>query len=285
MKMRHYLWVSAMLLSACATPSERFAQSASALGLKELTLRTDRFAHRIYHRAGISKNTADKTLHVYLDGDGTPWLQKRWIADDPTSRNPIILKLMAQDSAPSILLGRPCYHGFSHTEPCHNKFWTSHRYSAPVVESMASALVQWLETTDFSEIALIGYSGGGTLAVLIAPYIDQVKTVVTVAANLDVKSWSELHGYMPISGSLNPVSGPLLPSSIRQFHFTGGKDDNVPPFITDAFVKSRNGGQAIVYSDFDHQCCWAEAWPAILEKIQSCCASEGLSGFGRLYDR
>lgn len=268
MKMRHYVWASVMLLSACATPSERFAYTAGALGFEELTVRTDRFAHRIYSHIGAVKNTDRKTLHVYLDGDGTPW-QQRWIAGDPTSRNPITLKLMEQDSEPAILLGRPCYHGFSDTEPCHNKFWTSHRYSKPVVESMAAALQQWLETTDFDEIVLVGYSGGGTLAMLIAPYIDKIKAIVTVASNLDVKAWSEFHGYLPISDSLNPAVGPELPPMIRQFHLAGGKDDNVPLFIIETFARTHSRAQAIIYSNFDHQCCWVEAWPSILGKIQA----------------
>lgn len=267
--MRRYAWASVILLSACATPSERFADAASAMGFYDKVVETDRFAHRIYSHAGAGKNTGSKILHVYLDGDGTPWQQKRWIADDPTARNPMILKLMGQDSTPSILLGRPCYHGFSHTEPCRHKFWTSHRYSRPVVESMAAALNLWLEASDFNEIVLIGYSGGGTLAVLIAPYIHNVKAVVTVAANLDVKAWSEFHGYLPINDSLNPAAESELPPMIRQLHLAGGKDDNVPPFISEAFVKARNGAQVIVYSDFDHQCCWIEAWPAILGKISA----------------
>jgi hypothetical protein len=267
--MRRIVWLSMLLLSACATPSERFADAARGLGFDELTIRTERFAHRIYSHAGVGEGAANKTLHVYLDGDGTPWLQKRWIAEDPTARNPMTLKLMAQDSAPSILLGRPCYHGFSQTEACLNKFWTSHRYARPVVASMAAALNRWLETSDFTEVVLIGYSGGGTLAVLIAPYVDKVKAVVTVAANLDIKAWSEFHGYLPISDSLNPTVEPALSPGIRQFHLAGGKDDNVPPFISAAFVKARSGAQAIIYDDFNHQCCWVEAWPAILKKISA----------------
>lgn len=69
MKVHHYAWVFALLLSSCATPSERFAYTASAMGFEELTIRSDRFAHQIYRRAVISKNTTNKTLHVYLDGD------------------------------------------------------------------------------------------------------------------------------------------------------------------------------------------------------------------------
>jgi hypothetical protein len=56
---------------------------------------------------------------------------------------------------------------------------------------------------------------------------------------------------------------------IRQFHLAGGKDDNVPPFIIETFAKTHRRAQAIIYSDFDHQCCWAEAWPSILGKIQA----------------
>ena len=50
-------------------------------------------------------------LHVYIEGDGEPFMRNRYISPDPTSKQGLMLSLMALDPAPSVLIGRPCYHG------------------------------------------------------------------------------------------------------------------------------------------------------------------------------
>jgi len=170
-------------LFGCATPSERFNQKAVSFGFKSQLVETDQFQHQIYLSKHIKKSAV---LHVYIDGDGTPWERNRWIADDPTARNPLILRLMAQDTESSLLLGRPCYYGLSYTSECDNKFWTSHRYSKQVVDSMVQALNSWLDQYDYKEIIVIGYSGGGAIALLMADKIKQISNEVTVSANLNV---------------------------------------------------------------------------------------------------
>ncbi|CAL1241117.1 protein of unknown function [Candidatus Methylocalor cossyra] len=60
-----------------------------------------RFPKAVPGRPGISPGgffqPAPSTLHVYLEGDGRPW-QTRWhIAEDPTPREPVMLRLMARD--------------------------------------------------------------------------------------------------------------------------------------------------------------------------------------------
>ncbi|NOQ77433.1 MAG: hypothetical protein GQ475_06555, partial [Methylococcaceae bacterium] len=161
-------------LIGCATPSQRFNQDAVNFGFKSQLVETDQFQHQIYLANHLKKKGV---LHVYIDGDGTPWERKRWIADDPTARNSLILRLMKQDKESSILLGRPCYYGLSDTSECDNKFWTSHRYSKQVVDSMAQALNSWLDQYDYKEIILIGYSGGGAIAILMADKIKKLSTV------------------------------------------------------------------------------------------------------------
>ena len=254
-------------LTACATPAEHFAEVAKRSGFYGFTLNSGTFSHQFYSNTRPNPKLTGEVLHVYLDGDGSPWKQHRWVNDDPTSRNPMILELMQQDKSTSVFLGRPCYHGFSHSSTCHYKHWTSHRYSNEVVNSMAQALQLWLKKNSFKHLVLIGYSGGGTLAVLMAPHITNVQTVVTLAANLDVEAWSRYHGYNPLTESLNPATFSALNPQIKQIHLSGLKDTNVPAQIIESYADRQANALYLAYADYDHHCCWTRVWKSILSKF------------------
>ncbi len=219
------------------------------------------FQHVVFMRI----SHPSRTLHIYLDGDGTPW--RAWApATDPTPRNPLLLRLMALDSAPSLYLGRPCYHGLSDTPPCSSALWTGARYSEEVVSSMAAALRRILATTEFRRLVWFGYSGGGTLATLVAPRFETTTDLITIAANLDIDAWADLHAYSRLAGSLNPARQPPLPAGIRQRHYVGGRDRVVPK---DVIARGPIApGTLIVMESYDHICCWEKIWPAVLSEVE-----------------
>jgi len=165
----------------CGSPARQFSQRAADFGMRREIVPGSAFQHVVFMRQGHPS----PTLHIYLDGDGTPW--RLWgPATDPTPRNPLVLRLMALDPDPSLYLGRPCYLGLSEMPPCASALWTAERYSETLVASMATALRHVLLGTDFDRLVWIGYSGGGTLAMLLAPRFDRTTDVVTVTANLDI---------------------------------------------------------------------------------------------------
>jgi len=250
-------------LAGCTTPSERFASAAANFGFYGFSLNSGIFDHQFYTNTKVTQDINEEVLHVYLDGDGTPWEKHQWIADDPTSRNPMILELMRQDKAAAIFLGRPCYQGLNKTSACHYKYWTSHRYSKKVVDSMVQVLKLWLNKHSFKQVVLIGYSGGGTLAVLMAPYLSEVQTIVTLAANLDVEAWSRYHGYKPLPESLNPARINLN-ANLRQMHIAGLEDNIVPAQIIKSYVEKQVNALYLPYAHFDHHCCWVKEWVSIL---------------------
>jgi pimeloyl-ACP methyl ester carboxylesterase len=260
------LLTSCLMLFSCATPSEKFIRTADEMGFKGMIVDSGQFRHRIYVNKHIQQKTAQPVVHVYLDGDGTPWEKRRWITDDPTSRNYLILRMMGQDPSPAILLGRPCYLGLSLSTACHSKYWTSHRYSQKVVSGMIKALNSWLQSRHYKKVVLMGYSGGGVLAMLMAPDIKSIDSVVTVAANLDVVAWSQMHGYSPLSGSLNPADF-SLPVEIKQFHLSGGRDDVVPESIVKKIAKKNSQAKFMLFEQYTHQCCWDDNWSRILTTI------------------
>ena len=254
-----------MSLNSCATPSQHFDKVANELGFYAKHVNGKQFQHVIYTIKDIEDG---EILHVYIDGDGTPWERNRWISDDPTARNPLILRLMSQDKGPSILLGRPCYYGLSDSLECDNKYWTSHRYSKGIVERMTVALNAWLYKHGFNEVVLIGYSGGGSIAILMADKIKKINKVVTIAANLNLKSWREFHGYSALINSLNPADEVELNTKIKQTHFAGEYDEVVPAFIIKGYAERQKNAEYYEYVNKDHSCCWEDEWLNMLGLIE-----------------
>lgn len=223
-----------------------------------------RFRHLVYTKGDLG--SADR-IHVYLDGDGLPWRSRHRIASDPTPRNPLALRLMALDPTPSIYVGRPCYFGLATSDACNPWLWTHGRYGPEVVDSMTRAIEAALPLGPEPRLTLIGYSGGGALAALIAPRLAGVDRLVTLSANLDIDAWADSHGYSRLTGSMNPASAPPIDARIAQLHLIGGQDREVPPETQARFLARNPRAQRQIFPRMDHRCCWADRWPEILRQI------------------
>jgi pimeloyl-ACP methyl ester carboxylesterase len=254
--------VAWLVLAGCSTPAAEFARQAAALGLDRSVRLGTHFQHVLYRKSGAPT----KTLHVYLDGDGTPWIAG-WPAGDPTPRNVLVLRLLALDPAPAVYLGRPCYHGAAALGPCSSRLWTSERYSDEVITSLSATVRRLMAEEGYERVAWFGHSGGGTLAVLLASRFPETAAVVTIAANLDTEAWAAYWGRQDLSGSLNPASCPPLSRQIQQRHYAGGKDRVVPPALT-ARAAAHLGATLIVFEAYDHVCCWERVWPTILSALE-----------------
>jgi dienelactone hydrolase len=258
--------------SCRSTPVARADSLARTAGFESEVLRGAGFAHQAYFKV----IPEIETLFVFLDGDGSPWIEDGTrVAMDPTPRNPLALQLAARTRAPVLYLGRPCYFDIAGERACTPDLWTSRRYSQPVVDSMAAALNLFLASHHFRDVALIGYSGGGTLALLLAPRVPAVRSVATIAANLDTSAWTSYHGYLPLAGSLNPVDEPPLASRIQEWHLAGARDRNTPPELNSRYWKRLSADRLWVYPDMDHACCWVAQWPDIFARLQAAFATSG----------
>ena len=207
-------------------------------------------------------------LYVFIEGDGSPWRSGGTrVAEDPTPHHPLALSLAAQTPASNIYLGRPCYFQARTDAACHPSVWTAERYSAQVVASMAAVINHNVAAHPARGIVLIGYSGGGVLAVLLAPLV-HASAVVTIAANLDVEAWAQWHRYTPLSGSLNPATQPPL-DSLREWHLVGDRDAVAPSRLNQRYLDRVSPDHVWHYPNFDHVCCWAQQWPGIFARIQA----------------
>ncbi len=225
-------------------------------------LATDPFALSVMRKNFPTPDSAT-AVHVYLGGDGRPFLRPSVIARDPTARRSLALGLMAADPYPSIYLGRPCYHGHAQDSGCNFLLWTTHRYSSAVIDSMTNHLSNIL---GHRKAVLIGHSGGATIALLMSARLPNVTGVITVAGNLDVNGWVTHQGYSPLSGSLDPADQPPLPANLPQLHLVGAEDRTVPPRLTKQFAEVRQGSKVCEIPQTGHIKGWKERWPDLLER-------------------
>lgn len=254
-----------LLGSGCAGAPANYDREATRLGMERRNLSGHGFTHATYRDS--DKNQADTPLHVYLYGDGRPWLRRHIPSPDPTPRTPLMLQLMALDPNPSLLLGRPCYHGYARAPGCDRRLWTSHRYGETVLASMLEVLRQ--ANPDRHPLLLIGHSGGGALAMLMAPRLTEVIGVVTLAANLDIDAWSRHRRISPLVGSLNPVrevSG-WCPACVH-LHLAGGDDEHLPAALINDALAAMGEPPAQVLPGVTHDAGWLRHWPDVLRKLK-----------------
>ncbi len=254
-----------LVLSGCQTINRNHFDRIAA-GMQVEIVDTGLHQHLMVTRVAQGST---ESLNVYIEGDGRPWIKRFFVAEDPTPRYPLALDLMRQDPNNVLYLGRPCYFNNAlyglRDNRCNSSLWTSARYSDAVIGSMSLALEQYLDKGNYSEVTLIGHSGGGTLAVLIADRTPQVDRVVTVAANLDIEAWTRHHRFSPLNLSVNPATTEFA-RELEQHHFAGGNDEVVPPALNVRFEENSHH-QLHIIDRFDHVCCWVDLWPELLELI------------------
>lgn len=258
-----------LLTISCSNPVVKNELYAKSHGFSQHKIKGNEFTHLVY----MDSRANNSRWHVYIEGDGRPWSGRYAIATDPTIEKPLMLRLMTQDSAPSIYLGRPCYLGMAGEAECKPWFWTHGRYSEKVVSSMATALKKIIQSQKIEELTLIGHSGGGTLAMLLAEHIQQTHIIVSIAGNLDINQWTMKHGYSHLAGSLNPVDRKTLSQSIKQFHFTGMQDTNVSPEAIQRLKINYPGLNHVQVESAGHEDGWDNYFCNLLNVIDGQCLS------------
>jgi hypothetical protein len=261
------VWLTIAALTGCASlplgQNEREAADRIAMqaGFKARWAEAEGFRILTFGR-GLGKGAPGGPVHVYLEGDGRAWRGRR-PPPDPTPMRPMGLRLAALDPAPSILwIGRPCmYLGEPATTGCGPRWWTSHRYASPVVEAVNSLISR---LAGGRELVLMGHSGGGALAVLVAARRDDVVALVTVSAPLDLGFWAENGRMTPLHGSLNPIDVAHQLDRLPQRHYAGGRDRVVPQEVIRRFVAAiprPTRARLEIQAGYSHGCCWERDWP------------------------
>ena len=184
-----------------------------------------------YEIATYQKIT-DKTapVHIYIEGDGHAFDAHGNATGDPTPRGTLVRDLATRDIGANVVyMARPCQ--FIMSPVCDETDWTDGRFSARVVDSVATAIHK---IAGKRPVILVGYSGGGLLSGIIInrhPEI-QVKRWVTIAGVPNHAAWTEYFGDVPLTKSLDLDRLPNVPA----IHYIGARDRVVPPELSRKFL-------------------------------------------------
>jgi len=208
------------------------------------------------------------TLTIYLEGDGFAWISRSMPSADPTPRTPLALRLaLAHPVGNAAYLGRPCQYVDAERTSCPDRYWTSARFAPEVIESTNRAIDVLKTWFGARQLTLVGYSGGGAVAALVAARRSDVARLITVAGNLDHRTWTAHHRITTMSESLNAADVAERLAGLPQTHFVGGRDKVIPIDLARRWPRSFTGdgkSNLRIIDDADHACCWTERWPALL---------------------
>lgn len=270
------LAVQCALFALCAA-----SVSSCSLSSEELRQKATRFAQRakmtpVELRAGpytimAFEHITDPSapVRVFIEGDARAWLTRSRVSPNPTPYDPTALLLAGSDNSPNVgYLARPCQYI---TGPaCTMQVWTTQQYSETTIAAMNTALDRWRG----HKIELVGYSGGATIALLLAARRNDVISIRTVAGNTDPEAFTALHRVSPPSpGSLSPLSVIGRTSQIPQIHFVGEEDRVVPPKFAEEYqakLPAGNCSKVLSVPNTDHSSGWPEHWIRMSTRLLPC---------------
>ena len=256
---------AAMLACSCTGRHIVADDLAAAAAYTKVAVGGTQFTHVVYSAGGGAPHAP---VWVYIEGDGVPWIDETMPARDPTPRALVALDLMAKGPRPAVHLGRPCYFGSAGDPPCGPVWWTHRRFGPEVVASMVAALRRLIDERGWRgrAINLVGFSGGGTLATLMASRLEGVCALVSIASPLDIDEWTVSRGFSPLVGSENPARLPPIDSNVRQLHLRGERDPIVPPDNGIEFRRKNPAARFRVVESVDHGPGWVAIWTSLVSE-------------------
>jgi pimeloyl-ACP methyl ester carboxylesterase len=260
-----------LLLAGCghANPAQLAQGLAAGAGFERLEIQTTRFRLLAYVRGH------GPVARIYIEGDGHPWADRYTRSDDPTPWNPVGLELAVADPASAVAwLARPCQYLLNlNNRVCSPIWWTDRRYHESVIASVDQALDRLRERLGADRLQLVGYSGGGAVAALVAARRRDILCLRTVGADLDTATWTSLQHVTPLKGSLNPADYADRLGFLPQLHLLGTADAVVAPAVVQSFLRrlpSDCCARLQFVPGLGHASGWDVLWPALLRNAAVC---------------
>lgn len=209
---------------------------------------------------------------LYIEGDGLSWITRSQPSGNPTPLNPLTLDLAAIDPAPNVIyLGRACH--YIQGPACQISYWTDKRFAPEIINSTMQAIDEIKTTHHINGFHLVGYSGGGGIAGILAAKRSDILSLRTLAGNMDIGLFTSNHDLTPMNGSINPSSTAAETSHIPQIHYIGEDDSLIDSSLAEKFVSRQTFGHCAritTVPDTDHKDGWKEHWAGLVHNIPRC---------------
>ena len=212
----------------------------------------DVHGYEIFHRSGqhftifgaLHYTDDDSDVVVYIEGDGEAWVSKYVPSINPTPPDPLVIQLATGDRSPNVLyLARPCQYVDIDRRVCDSVYWRGSRYAPEVVRELSNT-IDMIPELEGKKLHVVGYSGGGAVAVLLAAQRDDVASIRTIAGNLYHKMLMQYHNVSPLHDSLDAFDFISKVKDIPQVHYYAENDTVVTPEVSllymEEFLKQHN---------------------------------------------
>jgi len=277
--MKHLLFcLLSVGLSACGTVDSRFEARQDSLSNADITTNG-----RVIQAANLPlyyhpiRTSGHRTATIYIEGDGYAYVSRSKPSSNPTPKTPVGLHLALADSDSTNIYyaARPCQYidDDRFQTQCDVKYWTTHRYGLAVVQSFHHLLDAIKSESIVKSFDLVGFSGGGNVAGLLAAERSDIRSIRTVAGNLDNDFFTAYHKVSDMPYSLNMADAAGKLADIPQIHFVAERDRLVPPVISASYARQLPHQACTdirIVEDTSHLKGWAEQWPELLAIKPSC---------------
>lgn len=198
---------------------------------------------------------------IYIEGDGYAFRASGTVSSNPTPRGFLLREIAFGDKHENVIyLARPCQ--YVEDKHCRSEYWSNARFAPEVVRSEYEAVKNIIGN---NQVTLVGFSGGAQVAGLMAvKYSDlNIRRLVTVAGNLDVRAWTDYH-HLP-SLNLSDDLGLYQKEYARfpQIHYIGTEDSNIVPAISEKFIVNHRNIRKIEKASHN------QGWEAAYEDIRN----------------
>lgn len=249
--------------------SELAFSIADKAKFKSLVYSNNDYAIMSFQKHSIGEK---KFISIYIEGDGLSWIDRRTVSNNPTPISPLALKLAVLDQNRDVIyLARPCQY-VDHPK-CTRKVWTSHQFSKEVLQSYMDVLDKIKKQAPTTQFDLVGYSGGATIALLLGANRPDIRSIRTIAGNLNHTQLSAATKTTPLTGSI-PIKKFILETKhIPQTHYYTEQDQVIPASIHKGYknlFKKNNCIEIKPVESADHYTGWESFWKYHHINIPNC---------------
>ena len=270
--MKNFLLIALLFtsfLSACALPDkDKRLENINNINKRDFIKNVYRTTYFEIYSLNKIKNSGK--LIIYIEGDGVSWIDRYTISSDPTPIDPLAFKLAKIDENDNVIyLARPCQ--YINSGNCNNKqIWTVSQYSEAVLSSYRE-IIDKLE--QFNEIHVVGYSGGAGIALYLGSINNKkIKSIRTIAGNINHNQLTKMSNLSPLKGSINFNLVEKKIKNISQIHYFGNNDDVIPNDLHLDFYERNKNSSCIKIKEVNatHHKGWLNFWINENSKIPSC---------------
>ncbi len=261
--------VLASLQGCSSVPLNDADASAVAVSMRRREITAGSFRLTTYSRI----RDTNKPVTIYIEGDVRGWLPSADPGIDATPDDSMGLRLAALDPSTNVVfISHPCQFGIG-DPACFDEFWEKGALAQQVFASINRAVDHVAIVFAHPQLNLVGYSGGGAVAAVLASRRRDVVSLRTIAGNLDPDGNGRAHASDPQNDFIDPMEIASRLALLPQEHFVGDKDVFVPPFLTENFVKAIGVSYCVKVTHVPyatHQTGWQEVWASRATKTPIC---------------